>query len=704
MTTRRNTMMWKRIVAMVCLITMIITTVPVYATANSSSAATEAPVEQKLTAADVAAQKANMLVKDYGVTSVQYALIDNGEITISDNAGVYSYKGNTKLNKNHIYPIASVSKIYTTTAIMQLVEQGKIDLDEPVVTYVKDFKMKDARYKDITVRMLINHSSGLMGSSASVAGTNLGDRGNKQHEQLLAKLSKERLKAAPGAFSVYCNDGFSLAELVVERVSKLTFTQYLQKNIYKPLGLGNTKTPIESFSESKVPKNYLIGTKTELPTEYLNAIGTGGILASAEDLAKFATTFMKESNGLLTKESTKAMAQPEYKRGMWADAEDSTISYGLGWDSIKSYPFNKYNITALVKGGDLINYHSSLIVLPEYNLAMVVNTSGSSSAMNQVMGQEVLLAVLKEKKIISDIKPERQPSQPIKAMMPTLQKKYSGYYAVGSNVMQVSVNDDGVMSYSLAGMDEEYAMKLYYTIDGVFADDTGLLWFKFVEEKNGKIYLYIQSYTTYPDFGQTAYGGYYGQKLEENQVDASTLAAWKKRSGKIYVSMTANYRSLLFALGAVFMGVDGSQELPTYWDGHAIIDDLNAVSTIEIPVTNGRDTYDFKYYEKNGIEYLDTIGGTYKILSAVKDLSVRKKFNVTLGKSGYNTWYRVPDKKAGKTVKVTIPKNASFAVYNANFEKVTYSIVDKKNTVKFPKGGYIVFSGSANAKFTVEYK
>ena len=66
---------------------------------------------------------------------------------------------------DQIYCIGSVSKVYVTTAVMQLVEQGKVDLDAPVTDYIDDFKMADERYKDITVRMLMNHTSGIFGSS-----------------------------------------------------------------------------------------------------------------------------------------------------------------------------------------------------------------------------------------------------------------------------------------------------------------------------------------------------------------------------------------------------------------------------------------------------------------------------------------------------------------------------------------------------------
>lgn len=91
-----------------------------------------------------------------------------------------------------VYGIGSVSKMYVTTAVMQLVEEGKIDLDHPITDYLPEFQMADERYKNITVRMLLNHSSGLMGSTFS---NNILYEDNDQnaHDTLLEKLKDQRL-------------------------------------------------------------------------------------------------------------------------------------------------------------------------------------------------------------------------------------------------------------------------------------------------------------------------------------------------------------------------------------------------------------------------------------------------------------------------------------------------------------------------------
>lgn len=135
----------------------------------------------------VADQKASILTYGYGCTSVQYALIDNGKIVLSGNSGVYSKEDNKAVTADNMYGIASISKMFVTTAVMKLVDKGIINLDDPVTKHIRDFKMADDRYKKITVRMLLNHSSGLMGSSFSNA-ILFGDNDSYAHDTLLKQL------------------------------------------------------------------------------------------------------------------------------------------------------------------------------------------------------------------------------------------------------------------------------------------------------------------------------------------------------------------------------------------------------------------------------------------------------------------------------------------------------------------------------------
>ncbi|HBC31924.1 MAG TPA: penicillin-binding protein, partial [Clostridiales bacterium] len=76
------------------------------------------------------------------------------------------------------------------------------------------------------------------------------------HDELLLQLAKQPLKAAPGEFSVYCNDGFTLAEIVVEKVSGMSYSEFLKKNITEPLGMSNTYTPQDDFDRNRLVRTF----------------------------------------------------------------------------------------------------------------------------------------------------------------------------------------------------------------------------------------------------------------------------------------------------------------------------------------------------------------------------------------------------------------------------------------------------------------
>lgn len=140
----------------------------VVSTAEADSPPQQAEPTYEITR-KAAQEKADRLTNTYDTNSVQYALIDHGNITVSGQSGKNDEQGQNPLTKDTMYGIGSTSKMFTTVAVMQLAGQGRIGLDTPVVQYIPEFTMKDERYKQITPRMLLNHSSGLNGSSMTNA-------------------------------------------------------------------------------------------------------------------------------------------------------------------------------------------------------------------------------------------------------------------------------------------------------------------------------------------------------------------------------------------------------------------------------------------------------------------------------------------------------------------------------------------------------
>lgn len=648
-----------------------------------------------------AKEKADLLTKTYGTNSVQYAIIDHGSIVISGQSGKNDEKGQKPLTKDTMYGIGSTSKMFITVAVMQLVDQKKIDLDTPIVQYIPEFTMKDERYKQITPRMLLNHSSGLNGSSMTNA-VLFEDNDTYAYDTLLGQLAGQTLKAAPGAYSVYCNDGFTLAQILIERVSGMDFTSYIHRYITEPLGMANTKTPLDSPNTAKMAGLYYPTYTGQLPNETFNVIGTGGIYSTAEDLARFSQIFTGEAEEVLSGKSAAAMAQDEFKTSLWPDDEDSSFDYGygLGWDNVNLYPFSEYGMKALTKGGDTLLYHSSLVVLPEQDMAAAVVTSGGSSAIDRLLANEILLQALKEKGTIAEFKPEKSYGAPIKADMPKSVLQYSGIYGATSTTIKIDITEDGVMSITSEQSPDNPAQIFGYSADGTFRSADGNMMISFVTEENGRTYLWIRQYASLPGLGQMAISVYNAEKLQPQDLPAKTKEAWIQRDGKKYYLLNEKYTSLGY-LKAGTIQLNVSKQLPGYVLDKRITGPNSAVSELQIPGMSGRDLSGFAFFKQDGVEYLDLGGSILINEAAVKPIYIAKKSIVTIPPSGYARWYTISDKERGKTVKVSMPPNASFAVYNAKGACSYFSVIGGKDQVELPAGGSIVFAGDVGVKFKI---
>ncbi len=648
-----------------------------------------------------AKEKAELLTAAYDTNSVQYTLIDHGNIVISGQFGKNDEQGQKPLTTDTMYGIGSTSKMFTTVAVMQLVDQGKIDLDTPVVHYIPEFRMKDERYKQITPRMLLNHSSGLNGSTFTNAYL-FEDIDTYAHDTLLKQLAGQTLKADPGAYSVYCNDGFTLAEILIERVSGMNFTPYIHRYITEPLGMVNTKTPLDSPNTAKMAGLYYPTYTGQLPNETLNMIGAGGIYSTAEDLARFSQIFTGEAEEILSGKSTTAMVQEEYKTPLWPDDADNSLEYGLGWDSVHLYPFSEYGMKALTKGGDTSLYHSSLVVLPEQDMAAAVVTSGGSSTYDQLLANEILLQALKEKGTIAEFKPKKSFGTPVKADMPESVMQYSGIYGATSTTTNIEITEGGVMSVTSEQPSDNPVQSYEYSVDGTFRSTNGNTMISFVTKENGRTYVWVRKYVSLPGLGQTAVSEYSAEKLQPQDLPAETTAAWIQRDGKRYYLLNQKYTSLAYLVSPqTHTQLNLSKQLPGYVLDKRITGPNTAVTELQIPGMSGRDLSGLTFFTQDGVEYLNMGGIILVSEDAVKPLNFAKKSIVTIPPSGYARWYTISDNDGGKIVKVSMSQNASFAVYDAKGTCIYFSVIGGKDPVVLPLGGSIVFAGNAGTKFEI---
>lgn len=657
------------------------------------------------------------------ITAITVILVFS--VKLITNAETVKNKVSDNLNyDNSLYGIGSVSKVFTAASVMILVDQGKVDLDAPLTDYIKEFKMADERYKEITPRMLLNHSSGIRGFHYNNTFL-LGDNDRSAYDQLLEKLKNEKLRANPGEFSVYCNDGFTLAEILVERVSGISFTEFIEKYITKPLEMNNTITPRNDTSSYNFSKIYSKSNNMELPTENTNVIGTGGIYSTAEDLCKLSKLFTNNSsNNILSKKSVKAMENiNENKTMINYTHDDSNFNYGLGWDSVNLYPFNQYGIKALSKGGTTNSYHSNLTVLPEENMSAAVISSGGNG-FEDLVSQQILLAVLEESGRIDKIKDEKSYEADVDdsnfkgVEIPESILEYEGLY-MGQGILKVEFKDKGKMLLSNLGTENNITQEYIYNEDGTFKSKdgqfisgTGSLTYgysgikgssklQFTTNEKGDKYIVASSYESYPGLGQKASSAPIAQKVLGNHISQEVSSAWKKRNNKKYYVINEKYTSSNYIYNFNFK-VKYKEECEGYYENTKIEDENTSKAFVKIPVMVGRDWVDYGFYKENNIEYVQKGDNIYICEDGIKDIS-NIKGSVKIGANGYAQWYKISDEYKGHEITIKKPKEGNFFVYDED-DNCTYSSIalNSANRVTLPKNGLIMFVGKANSEFKIK--
>lgn len=643
--------------------------------------------------------KAEALLKsDNGNTaSIQYAISEGDNIAISDSVGLADKYKSEKANKNSIYGIGSISKLYTTAAVLQLVDEGKVDLDLPVINYIDNFKMKDNRYKRITVRMLLNHSAGFMGTTqGNVSFRKIND--SYGYDLFLSDLSEQNLKGNPGEYSVYCNDGFTLAQVLVEKVSGMDFSQYIKKNITDPLGLINTKTPVDKFDRSKIAKAYDKYMGREEPVESFMDVGMGGMYSTAEETCKFIRSITNNNSNILRKKSIEAMGKKEYLKGVWPiDAEDNIWSFGLGWDCVNLFPFNRYKIKAMSKAGETLDYNSYVVSIPEYDITMVVISSGGNFENNQYFVVSSLLEFIQIKGIIKEPLPKAKLDYQRSQFMPQYLKDYTGLYVGKNKYYNVNISSDGILSCNMYG----YNMSFYHTYSGFFETEDGTMGIRFRKEKNGETYMerriYIGGYGLY----EFAYCEYIGQKVEKNILREDIKKCWDKRGDKMYVIVSENYASEFYQYG---LGLWFEKNVNGYINGsNKIVDKSNSKVILKLPIVEGSDVYDCNFIEKNGIEYVKNGGVVYMSQDGIEILNGNIN-KVNIESDGYTKWFIVPNELNGKILEVNLLDKTNCIIYNSNGYNTDNFYFYKKKSVVLAAEDYVAIVGEKGMEVKLEVK
>lgn len=334
------------------------------------------------------------VMKEFNNVGIQAAVVKEGEIIYCKSFGLKNIESGEKLENDDVMRIASISKSFTTTSLMQLVEKGQISLDDDVSDLI-GFKIRNPYFPDkkITLRMILSHTSSIKDKEDYFTLDHLnpavnGDCKDSYHQNY-----------GPGEGYDYSNMGMNLAGSILEKVSGARFDVYVKNNVIRPLGLygGHNVDSLdaERFATIYEPNDgkYVVSEgayrsrRDDMPGYVMGYSApifspTGGIKISAHDLARYMTMHMNygELDGvrIISKESAMTMQTP-----VWTDRKDDV--YGLSIvtfiDMIDDPKYNQEDFSKCLKGhtGSAYGLYSIMIFSPIDKWGIVVMTNGASN-------------------------------------------------------------------------------------------------------------------------------------------------------------------------------------------------------------------------------------------------------------------------------------------------------------------------------------
>jgi CubicO group peptidase (beta-lactamase class C family) len=309
-------------------------------------------------------------------------VLHKGEVIFNQSYGLADKENKLPFTNDMQFPVGSITKSMTATAILQLEEEGKLSVQDLLSKYMPELPNADK----ITLHQLLNHSSGL---ADFLEAEDIKKHYRKPHseEEIISSFKNEPLTSEPGEKYAYISSDYYLLGKVVEKVSGEAYDTYLQNHIFKPAGMNDTFILNEENMDEVKVKGYEEGTLTaNLHPSLLFACGD--VVSTKEDLVQYISA-LEEGLLLSDKQKSKMMTAG-------IDIMPSQVGYGYGWymaDSFLSFDEKEY-----WHGGSMLGLRSGLLRFPEKDLTIIIfNNQGS--AWNYIKPANEIASIVLDKRI-----------------------------------------------------------------------------------------------------------------------------------------------------------------------------------------------------------------------------------------------------------------------------------------------------------------
>lgn len=611
-----------------------------------------------------------------GASAAAVAVLDDDRIVYSEGFGMRDREQSLPIDTNTQFNIGSISKVFTAASILLLTEDGLIELDKPVTEYLPEFTMADSRYVDITVRMLLNHTSGIPGTIWKGA---MGSEKNRDFVgETLAILQRSKLKHNPGEISIYCNDALTVAEAIVERVSGMSFSDFLNTRVFSQAGMINSSCYFRD-GNANIARTYDGDSNTALPVEYVNPLASGGIASTAEDLVRFARSLW--TNSLLAPASMEEFMKPQYGPRTVPEGIPEWAR-GLGWDHVALEHFARQGKTVLAKDGATTQFIAQLYVAPHDKLSVALTFAGYGGDPG-VIATEILQAVMEGKGLVSAIADETQLPSP-DAPIPAELLPFAGYY--GSSVAIFKLEFDT----------EASRMNLSVYDGGVFSLVDQLRY-----AENGYFYMGDGSRLSLAEALGTRFMLQYHDDLAGCQVMAELIPEGDPTIGgslfdnKTWIARNIDYWEFAQAVLASRL----ITELPGYiqFQGgpYALADEHTAVMVL----SHGRDLAEPRLSERDGELWLEAYGLLLADASRIAELVPGE--SICIGSNGLNEWRRAT---VDGVFSAATGTRSRVVVYSPAGDYFYDSLMTGDREILLKAGSYVGFIGEPGMQFRPLYR
>src|SRR3984885_1694107 len=313
-------------------------------------------------------------MKDGDLAGAVVVVIKDGTVLLEKGYGYADVSKKLRMDPEQtMVRIGATSKLFTWTAVMQLVEQGKLDLDRNINDYL-DFAIPSDFGEPVTLRDLMNHRGGFEEGLKDILWTN--PQGVPSTEAYL-KDHKRPMLFAPGEVPAYSNYGAALAGYIVERISKEPYERYIERHILVPLGMTHTSfdQPLPERFAAAVSKGYRTASSPPGPYELIVTRPAGSGTTTAADMAHFMIAHLQDGHvgdaEILQADTAKRMHSPSEQ----APAGFATMAHGFFRESHNGR-------TVLGHGGDTIYFHNEFELLPAEGVGIdfTFNSRGRAEA------------------------------------------------------------------------------------------------------------------------------------------------------------------------------------------------------------------------------------------------------------------------------------------------------------------------------------